>query len=142
MLLPPLPLCVSQFSKETSINSSHSRLVLQEAQLKVCNLSKQCHNKQSFLSTSPHSTILKMYSCFLKNADPDDYISIPTLPVVLSLSPSQTESCLTLMIQEDEVSEGTEDLLLLLVDLGTTGTILSPDRLTVTITDNDQGSMN
>lgn len=83
-----------------------------------------------------------MCSGFLKNADPDDYTSIPTLPVVLSLSQSQTESCLTLMIQEDEVAEGTEDLLLLLVDLGTTGTILSPDRLTVTITDNDQGSMN
>ena len=72
---------------------------------------------------------------------PDDYLASPALPVELRLSPALRESCFTLTIQDDEVAEGNEDLILRLSSFGTMVIVLRPDQSTVTIRDNDRGSV-
>ena len=67
-------------------------------------------------------------------------MSSPALPVQLVVSPSLQESCFSLAVRDDEDSEGPEDLRLQLSNLGNTDVILSPDRITITISDNDIGT--
>lgn len=73
-------------------------------------------------------------------SDGTDYLAIP---VELSLSNFTQVSCFFLNIEDDDLAEGTENVILLLSTSRTTqpdGIILSPSQLIITINDNDGGS--
>ena len=79
---------------------------------------------------------------FVFISEVDDYRTVATTLTDRSLSPSDTEFCFTIMIENDNIAEGAEDLILELSTSGDTrpeDVILSPSRLIITIIENDGG---
>ena len=73
------------------------------------------------------------------HADPSDFVT--DFPVGLSVTSSTQTPCFTLIVEDDDIAEETEDLTLRLsVVEPTAGQVtIEPSQLTVTITDNDLG---